>query len=145
MKMKNISIHNELYSTISEFCGINSIQDIDKFMTQCLKQGFDIKKYGLLGNSDVETKIEIIEKEVVKYIDREVIKEVPIIQDIDCREHIEKETSDLKDKMSKLSNTLQTLRSELQAKDNELQTLKIGNVTNNPATFLRTTNLKDKL
>jgi hypothetical protein len=72
-------------------------------VTQCFKQGFDIKKYGFLGKTDndgekdlikevirekrVEVPVEIIvEKEVIKevpvevkvieYVDREVIKEV---------------------------------------------------------------------
>jgi len=142
--MKNLSIHNELYSTIQEYCHLNSISDIEKFLLQCLKQGFDIKKYGLLGGSEPEKQIEIIEKEVIKYVDREIIKEVSVIQDKDCSELVEKETLDLRDKMSKLSNTLQTLRSELQAKEDELSAIKTKSISQS-ATFLRTTNLKDQL
>lgn len=144
MEMKNLSIHNELYSTIQEYCDINSISDIDKFLHQCLKQGFDIKKYGLLGGSEPEKQIENIEKEVIKYIDREIIKEISVIQDKDCSEYVEKETLDLRDKMAKLTNTLQTLRSELQAKEDELSVIKTKSISQS-ATFLRTTNLKDKL
>lgn len=142
--MKNLSIHNELYSTIHEFCNLNSISDIDKFLLQCLKQGFDIKKYGLLGSSEPEKQIEVIEKEVIKYVDREIIKEVSVIQDKDCGEYVEKETLELRDKMSKLSNTLQALRSELQHKEDELSALKNKSLSQS-ATFLRTTNLKDQL
>jgi hypothetical protein len=69
------------------------------FVTQCFKQGFDIKKYGFLGNSlnegekhlktevIVEKRIEIpvevikevevpVEIKVIEYVDREVVKEV---------------------------------------------------------------------
>ena len=82
--------HSQLSGTI-EYCKINNIEDVSLFVTQCFKQGFDIKKYGFLGNSlnegekhlktevivekRVEIPVEVI-KEVI--VEREVIKEVPI-------------------------------------------------------------------
>ncbi len=85
--------------SVTSFCHANNIEDIDNFMYQCFKQGFDIKKYGFLGETGivgeklveievirekrVEVPVEII-KEVEKIVevpvDRivEIIKEVPV-------------------------------------------------------------------
>jgi uncharacterized protein with von Willebrand factor type A (vWA) domain len=77
---------------------LNELGDVDVFINKCFKNGFNIEKYGLIGN-DVEIKeiekivevpvekiVEIIKEvpvppveiEVIKYVDREVIKEVPV-------------------------------------------------------------------
>ena len=87
--------------SVSAFCSANNINDVDGFIKQCFKQGFDIKKYGLLGNSlndgEKDLKIDgigekwvekevIVEKrveipvEVVKEVEKivEIIKEVPV-------------------------------------------------------------------
>jgi len=64
----------KLLETITKYCEVNSILDIDKFIFKCFKQGFDIERYGLLGDNN---EIQIKEVEVIKYVDREVIKEVP--------------------------------------------------------------------
>jgi hypothetical protein len=98
-----LNINSKYENDIRQYCKINNIEDVNLFVTQCFKQGFDIKKYGFLGNSlnedekhlksevivekRVEVPVEIIvEKEVIKeipvevkvieYVDREVIKEV---------------------------------------------------------------------
>ena len=80
---------------VYEYCRINGITDINKFIQECFKQGYDIKKYGLLGNTGgieekwVEKEV-IVEKrveipiEVIKEIEKivevpiEIIKEIPI-------------------------------------------------------------------
>jgi len=76
-------------SDILSYCKMYNIDDVDLFVTQCFKQGFDIKKYGLLGKTGaeqeklVEVPIEVI-KEVEKIVEVpvdkivEVIKEVPV-------------------------------------------------------------------
>jgi len=91
--------------TLSAYCSANNIQDIDDFIYKCFKQGFDIKKYGLLGKTlnegekhlktgGIEEKlveIEVIREirvevpvEVIKEVEKivevpvEVIKEVPV-------------------------------------------------------------------
>ena len=86
---------------VSAFCSENEIKDIDGFILKCFKQGFDIKKYGLLGKTlnegekDLKTgvveekqliKEVIVEKrveipvEVIKevVVEKEIIKEVPV-------------------------------------------------------------------
>jgi hypothetical protein len=100
-----LNISSKYENDIIQYCKLNNIEDVNLFVTQCFKQGFDIKKYGFLGKTDndgekdlikevirekrVEVPVEIIvEKEVIKevpvevkvieYVDREVIKEVNI-------------------------------------------------------------------
>lgn len=89
--------------TVSAFCESQEIKDVDNFMYLCFKQGFDIKRYGLLGKTlndgekdlikevIVEKRVEIpvevikeVEKIVEVPVDRivEVIKEVEIVKEI---------------------------------------------------------------
>ena len=76
---------------IWEYCRLNDISDIDAFVFQCFKQGYDIKKYGFLGNSlnegEKHLKTEVIgEKRIEKpteiikevIVEKVVIKEVPV-------------------------------------------------------------------
>jgi hypothetical protein len=87
--MYSVEVKNN--KEIYEFCMVNGITDINKFIQDCFKQGFDIKKYGLLGKTGgeeekwvekeviVEKRVEIpveIIKEVEKIV--EVTKEVPV-------------------------------------------------------------------
>lgn len=86
---------NQTYlNDISDYCRLNNIGDVDLFINQCLKQGFDVKKYGLLGvNNDEVIKEVIVEKEVEKIV--EVIKEVEKIVEIPIEvkviEYVDKE------------------------------------------------------
>ena len=86
-----LNVNSKYENDVLQYCKVNNIEDVSLFVTQCFKQGFDIKRYGFLGNSHnegekhliteviVEKRIEIpveVIKEVI--VDREVIKEVPI-------------------------------------------------------------------
>ena len=51
---------------ILNYCKMNNIGDIDLFVGQCFKQGFDIKKYGFLGGNSTPT--EVI-KEIEKIVE----------------------------------------------------------------------------
>lgn len=101
MEQKNLQtfkIDKKYHKDILDFVKLNEIGDVDVFINKCFKNGFNIEKYGLIGN-DVEIKeiekivevpvekiVEIIKEvpappveiEVIKYVDREVIKEVPV-------------------------------------------------------------------
>ena len=114
---------------VSEYCKLNSIEDVDGFVKKCFDTGFNIEKYGLLGKTlnedekhlktdeigekdlrdsrktcgieekragievtqekcaekeviqtvEVIKEVEkIVEVEVIKYVDKEIIKEVPV-------------------------------------------------------------------
>ena len=81
--MYSVEIKNN--KEIYEFCMLNGITDINKFIQDCFKQGFDIKKYGLLGKTggedEKQVEIEVIREKRVE-IPVEVIKEVEIIKEI---------------------------------------------------------------
>ena len=90
-QMYNINIKNT--KEIYDFCLLNKIMDIDGFINKCFKKGFNIEKYGLIGEDsektdgigEKQTEIEVIREirvevpvEVIKYVDREVIKEIKV-------------------------------------------------------------------
>ena len=100
MEPKNSKIFKkETMQAVSAFCESEDIKDIDHFIYLCFKQGFDIKRYGLLGETlnegekdlikevIVEKRIEVpveiikevpVEKEVIKEVIKEVVREVPV-------------------------------------------------------------------
>lgn len=89
MEQKNSLIYDipkKVYEEVEKYCKLNKIDNISDFMFQCFKQGFDIKKYGLLGDGtlNVEPKIveKIIEKEKVIEVPIEIIKEIIVEKEI---------------------------------------------------------------
>ena len=84
MEPKNSKIFSkEILQAVSAFCESEDIKDIDKFMYLCFKQGFDIKRYGLLGETlnegekNLETSV-VEEKQVIKEVIVEKRVEIPI-------------------------------------------------------------------
>ena len=102
MEQKKSKIFNSKNTkSIEEYCKLNNIDDVDEFVHQCFKIGYDVKKYGFLGKTlnggekqlinevirekeviqtvEVIKEVEkIVEVEVIKYVDKEIIKEVPV-------------------------------------------------------------------
>jgi hypothetical protein len=84
MEKKNyLTLNKQNQKDLTDYCKLNNIEDVDKFFQKCFKRGYDIERYGLIGNtSEPEKIIEYVEKEVpievVKYIEKETIREVPI-------------------------------------------------------------------
>ena len=90
--------------TVSAFCDAQEIKDVDNFIYLCFKQGFDIKKYGLLGKTlndgekDLKTggieekrvEIEVIREKRVE-IPVEVIKEVVKVEYVEVPVEVIKE------------------------------------------------------
>jgi hypothetical protein len=86
MKKKNsLTLDNEFLL----YCEINGVENIEKLAKETFERGFSLLKYGETptGNSTIKEKIVEVVKEVIvekqlppeiKYIDREVIREVPI-------------------------------------------------------------------
>jgi len=62
---------NSQLTSVNEYCKLNDIEDIDKFIVKCFTGGFNTTKYGLLGD---DKEPNVVEKEVIK----EVIREVPV-------------------------------------------------------------------
>ena len=67
------NVNSKYNSDILDYCKLNNIDDIDLFVSQCFKQGFDIKKYGLLGKTLNEG-----EKHLIKEVIVEKLVEVPV-------------------------------------------------------------------
>jgi len=133
-----MEIPKNINDDIWNYCRLNNITDINGFMLKMLMQGFNIEKYG-----STPTKItppEIIEKEVIKYVEKEVIKEVPvekivereIIREVPVEKIItltdEEHSKKLKEEISRLQHVAGNLQLELQNKNEELITYK--NFTN---------------
>ena len=84
MEQKDSKIFNKtIMQSVSSFCDANNIEDKDDFIYLCFKQGFDIKKFGLLGETlnEGEKHLKtggIGEKRVEIEVIREIRVEVPV-------------------------------------------------------------------
>ena len=95
--MVEIKLTHTQLKSVQEYCKLNNIEDVDKFITKCYTDGYNIQKYGLLGDDsekiggieEKQVEIEVIKEirvevpvEVVKYVEVpvEIIKEVEVIQ-----------------------------------------------------------------
>lgn len=87
---------DRLKKEVADYCNLNKIDNIDEFVYNCFKQGFDIKKYG----------INPIKKDDIRTEDTE-----PIQEDVD------------NSKMKMLQETLIKLRKELFEKNNKIAEL----------------------
>ncbi len=151
--MRQINLTSGQVNSVNEYCKLNNIEDVDKFITKCYTEGFNITKYGLLGDDSGKTgivgekqvEIEVIREirvevpvEVIKYVDREVIKEVivevpvPIIDEIGGKpepiiveviKEVIVEVEKSNDKTLLLQETLQKLRKELSLKNTRIEDL----------------------
>ena len=91
MEKKNyLTLNKQNQKDLTDYCKLNNIEDVDKFFQKCFKKGYDIERYGLIGDKN-EKIIEYVEKEipieVIKYVEKETIREIPI----DVIKEVEKE------------------------------------------------------
>ena len=80
MELKNSQMYNiDLKNTkeIYDFCLLNKIMDIDGFINKCFKKGFNIEKYGLIGEDSGKT-LNDGEKRLINEVIRENRIEVPV-------------------------------------------------------------------
>ena len=88
--MYSIDIKNN--KEIYDYCMHNGITDINKFIQDCFKQGYDIKKYGLLGKTLNDGEKDLIKEVIVEKrveIPVEVIKEVEKIVEVPVERIVE--------------------------------------------------------
>ena len=83
-----MKIPKKLKKEIKDYCVLNNITDIETFMLDAVKQGFNIEKYGN-APFDLSKPPEIVEKEVEKIV--EIIKEVEKIIEVPIEKIVEKE------------------------------------------------------
>jgi hypothetical protein len=141
MEQKDSKIFNkETLGSVESFCKLNNIEDKEDFIYLCFKQGFDIKKFGFLGETlnegekDLKTdgigekrvEIEVIKEirvevpvEVIKEVEKivEVIKEVPVEKVVTKIEYISDKESEVElgGKIAKLEENIFHLNEELEA------------------------------
>jgi hypothetical protein len=147
---------------IQSYCKTNNIEDVEKFVKDCFRQGFDVKKYGVLGDENPSKTVEVQEIEVIKEVIKEIRVEVPveIIKEVIVEKPIEltKEVIVEKiieknndDKMKMLQETLQSLRKELNLKNEKIKQLEQSLkdleslATSKGAVFLKKSNLNENL
>lgn len=114
-----------MMQTVSAFCESKEIKDVDNFIYLCFKQGFDIRKYGLLektlneGEKDLKTG-GIEEKQVEIEVIREIRVEVPVevIKEV---EKIIYTTDDTQ--VNELLLKIQQLEQEISTKTEEMENI----------------------
>ena len=139
MVQKNSQTHKfdiKNFKEIYDYCYLNEIIDINSFIEKCLKQGFDIEKYGLIGEDsgktdgigEKQTEIEVIREirvevpvEVIKYVDKEVIKEIKVEVPVEKIVYIyDKTSSELEEKIFHLEQELDGERRKFSTKTEEM-------------------------
>lgn len=106
-----MELPKKLNEDIWDYCRVNSITDIDGFITKMVRNAFTIEKYGYSPESGGAP--QVIETEVIK----EVIKEVPVEKVIEVERVVEisnneelnaylQEIKELKAKLAKLDGAI---------------------------------------
>ena len=138
----------EIIQTVSAFCESQEIKDVDNFMYLCFKQGFDIRKYGLLGKTlnegEKDLKTGGIEEKLVEI---EVIREIRVEVPVEVIKEVEKVVTKIeyisdKSGENELLLKIQQLENEMSKKDLDLDELrrKLDDpVTNNNINMLQNT------
>jgi hypothetical protein len=70
----NLSLSSTEYKDLTNYCNLNDLL-ISSVVKKSFTTGFNIDRYGLLGESPKEVEV-IKEVKVIEYVDREVIKEI---------------------------------------------------------------------
>ena len=107
-----MNIPKKLKKEIKDYCVLNNITDIDAFILKCLKQGVYIEKYGTTPFKIGSSESQIVEKEIIKEVEK--IIEVPI------EKIVEKEIIKEVEKIIEVPVTDDEYSKKLQIKINEL-------------------------
>jgi predicted RNase H-like nuclease (RuvC/YqgF family) len=143
-----LKLNKQIVDGVNLYCSKNNIDNLEEFIYQCFKQGYDIKKYGLLGEplnegekhlktSGIEEKWAekevIVEKrveipvEVIKevIVEKEIIKEVEKIVEVPVEKVVTKiEYISDKTTEDELGGKIAELINEMSKKDEELNELR---------------------
>lgn len=156
MAQKNsltINLSSNEVKEITSYCKLNKIDDLDKFVTDCFKQGLHIEMYGLLSDEEspkvvektvevvVEKRVEVpVEKIIEKIIEKpveviiekivekpiEVIVEKIIEKPIETIKEIEKIVYISDDsKIGELTEKLNNLQDQLIDEKNNIKTIEV--------------------
>jgi len=113
--------------SVLSFCELNKIDDTDKFFKKCFQSGFNIEKYGLLGNSlndeeihlktdgieEKHTEIEVIVEKRVEVPVEKIVTKIEYISDKTTENELGGIITKLEEKMSKKDEELDKVRQSL--------------------------------
>jgi hypothetical protein len=135
--------NNKLLDSITSYCNVNKIEDVDSFIKKCFESGYNIERYGLLEKTlnvdekDLKTgivgekqvEIEVI-REIRVEVPVEIIKEVEVIKEVIVEKEVIKEiekivtitnNEELEEKIFQLNNDLESERKIFSTKTEEME------------------------
>ena len=127
MELNYSKIFNkETLGSVDSFCKLNNIDDVDGFIKTIFQEGFNIKKYGLLGKTlnegEKDLKTGGIEE---KRVEIEVIREIRVEVPVEVIKEVEKIVTKIeyisdKNIENELGGKIAELENEMSKKDKEL-------------------------
>ena len=122
--------NKETLGSVDSFCKLNNIDDVDSFIKNIFQEGFNIKKYGLLGKTlnegEKDLKTGGIEEKLVEI---EVIREIRVEVPVEVIKEVEKVVTKIeyisdKSGENELLLKIQQLENEMSKKDLDLDELR---------------------
>ena len=127
MELNYSKIFNkETLGSVESFCKLNNIDDVDGFIKNIFQEGFNIKKYGLLGKTlnegEKDLKTGGIEE---KRVEIEVIREIRVEVPVEVIKEVEKIVTKIeyisdKNGETELLSKIQQLEEEISTKTTEI-------------------------
>ena len=118
--------NKEILNSVDSFCKLNNIDDVDSFIKKVFQEGFNIKKYGLLGKTlnegEKDLKTGGIEE---KRVEIEVIREIRVEVPVEVIKEVEKIVTKIeyisdKNGETELLLKIQQLEEEISTKTTEI-------------------------
>ena len=118
--------NKEILNSVDSFCKLNNIDDVDSFIKKVFQEGFNIKKYGLLGKTlnegEKDLKMGGIEE---KRVEIEVIREIRVEVPVEVIKEVEKIVTKIeyisdKNGETELLLKIQQLEEEISTKTTEI-------------------------
>ena len=118
--------NKETLGSVDSFCKLNNIDDVDSFIKNIFQEGFNIKKYGLLGKTlnegEKDLKTGGIEE---KRVEIEVIREIRVEVPVEVIKEVEKVVTKIeyisdKNGETELLLKIQQLEEEISTKTTEI-------------------------
>jgi hypothetical protein len=122
--------NKEILNSVDSFCKLNNIDDVDSFIKKVFQEGFNIKKYGLLGKTlnegEKDLKTGVIEE---KRVEIEVIREIRVEIPVEVIKEVEKIVTKIeyisdKNGETELLLKIQQLEEEISTKTTEIGTIR---------------------
>jgi len=143
-----VNINKELEREFNLYCKLNEVENTEKFIIKCAKDGLTLDKYGV---APFLPKSQIQEVPVEKEIIKEIIKEIPVEKEVIIEKIVTKEVkaTHLIEELEKLKKELLDLQNKIKQQNNKIKEQEdvlehFKNVTvNRRANYLTSSNLND--